>query len=213
VTAEAEVLRSRLRADGIDERALADDPLDEFRRWFALAAEAGCVQHDAMAVATVGPDGAPSVRNVLLRGLDERGLVFYTNHHSAKGVALAHEGRVEALFSWLELDRQVRVTGVARTVTAAESDAYFASRPRLAQLGAHASDQSQPLESREELEVRVEALSREYGEGPIPRPAHWGGFRITPIRWELWQGRDGRLHDRIRYEPGGARWTRVRLNP
>ncbi len=207
-------LRERLRSAGVTEADLAADPVDEFGRWFALARQAGCAQPEAMAVATVDPDGAPRVRNVLCRRVDADGLVFFSNSRSPKGRALAAEPRVEALFSWLELDRQVRVSGSARPVDDATSDAYFATRPRLSQLAAHASRQSEPLGSRAELEARVAELDERYAGGDVPRPGHWFGYRIAPVAWEFWQGRDGRLHDRFRYDPTDAGgWAITRLDP
>ncbi len=209
----AEELLARYRAEPFDERVVGDDPLAAFHRWLDDARREGCAQPNAMAVATVDPDGGPSVRNVLLRGLDERGLVFFTNERSRKGRALAHETRVEALFSWLELDRQVRVAGMVTRVTPAESDAYFASRDRLSQLGAHASRQSERLSDRTELEGRLADAERRYQGREVPRPPHWGGFRISPSAWELWQGRDGRLHDRLRFVRERREWHLERLAP
>lgn len=205
---------SRYRAAGFDPDGLLADPLDLFREWFATAHTESCAQPEAMALATVGPDGVPGVRNVLLRGLDHRGLVFYTNERSPKGRAIFANPDVEALFSWLELDRQVRVAGRASAIDPTESEAYFASRPRLSQIGAHVSRQSEPLTSRRELERRVADLERRYEGHDIPRPLHWGGFRLVPRTWEFWQGREGRLHDRYRYyqDPPGT-WKVERLHP
>lgn len=204
---------ARFRDEGHPEDLLADDPLATFREWFRVAAEEGCAQPEAMALATVDADGAPGVRNVLLRGLDERGLVFFTNERSAKGRSLLREPRCEALFSWLELDRQVRVAGRASPVPPAESDAYFAGRPRLSQLGAHASRQSEVLADRAELEARIAELDTRWAGREVPRPPHWGGFRLVPRSWEFWQGRTGRLHDRFRYVREQHRWRIERLFP
>jgi pyridoxamine 5'-phosphate oxidase len=192
---------------------VASDPLEQFRRWFV---EAGDVLEmpQAMALATATPAGAPSVRMVLLKGFDERGLVFYSHYTSRKGRELESNPQAALLFHWSALGRQVRVEGTVKRVPEAESDAYFATRPRGAQLGALASRQSQPLAARSELEERVGELERELGEAPVPRPPTWGGFVLAPAAWEFWQHRTSRLHDRFRYEPepsGG--WRISRLSP
>jgi pyridoxamine 5'-phosphate oxidase len=192
---------------------LASDPLEQFRHWFA---EAGDVLEmpQAMALATSTPGGSPSVRMVLLKGFDERGLVFYSHYTSRKGRELESNPQAALLFHWSALGRQVRVEGPVERVPAAESDAYFATRPRGAQLGALASHQSEPLGSRSELEERVGELERELGEAPVPRPPTWGGFLLAPLAWEFWQHRDNRLHDRFRYElEPSARWRISRLSP
>jgi pyridoxamine 5'-phosphate oxidase len=166
---------------------------------------------EAMALATAAPDGAPSVRMVLLKGYDERGLVFYSHYTSRKGRELAANPLAALLFHWAPLGRQIRVEGKVEPVPAGESDAYFATRPRDAQLGAHASRQSELLVSREHLELR---LAEAEFDGPVPRPATWGGFVLVPTAWEFWQHRASRLHDRFRYEldsPGG--WRIERLFP
>jgi pyridoxamine 5'-phosphate oxidase len=192
---------------------LASDPLEQFRRWFAEAAEAVDVP-EAMALATATPDGAPSVRMVLLKGFDERGLVFYSHHTSRKGRELQANPQAALLFHWSPLGRQVRVEGRVEHVSDGESDAYFATRPRGAQLGALVSQQSEPLGSRSELDERLAELACELGEEPVARPPTWGGFRLAPEAWEFWQHRASRLHDRFRYEcepPGG--WRIQRLFP
>ena len=194
-------------------RDLASDPLDQFRLWFAEAADA-LPAPEAMALATATPDAAPSVRMVLLKGADERGLVFYSHHTSRKGRELEANPQAALLFHWSPLGRQVRVEGRVEHVSADESDAYFATRPRDAQLGALASRQSEPLGSRAELEERVAEVERDLGEDPVTRPATWGGFLLVPAAWEFWQHRASRLHDRFRYElepPGG--WRIERLFP
>jgi pyridoxamine 5'-phosphate oxidase len=189
---------------------LASDPLEQFRAWFAEASAAVEVP-EAMALATAASSGAPSVRMVLLKRYDERGLVFYSHYTSRKGRELAANPLAALLFHWSPPGRQVRVEGRVEHVPAAESDAYFSTRPRDAQLGAHASRQSEPLVSREHLELR---LAEAEFEGPVPRPPTWGGYLLVPEAWEFWQHRASRLHDRFRYkrEPSGA-WLLDRLFP
>ncbi|HEY2182658.1 MAG TPA: pyridoxamine 5'-phosphate oxidase [Gaiellaceae bacterium] len=192
---------------------LVSDPLEQFRSWFAEAAEA-LPAPNAMALATATSEGAPSVRMVLLKGVDERGLVFFSHYTSRKGRELQGNPQAALLFHWSPLGRQVRVQGRVERLSADESDSYFATRPRDAQLGAIASRQSEPLGSRAELDERVAEVERELGEGPVPRPPTWGGFLLAPHAWEFWQHRASRLHDRFRYElerSGG--WRIERLFP
>jgi pyridoxamine 5'-phosphate oxidase len=192
---------------------LAADPLEQFRSWFAEAGAALEVP-EAMVLATATPGGAPSARMVLLKGFDERGLVFFSHHTSRKGRELEANPQAALLFHWSPLGRQVRVEGRVDQVSAEESDVYFATRPRDAQLGAVASRQSEPLGSRAELDERLAQLRNDLGEGPVPRPGTWGGFRLVPAAWEFWQHRSSRLHDRFRYrfEPSGD-WRVERLFP
>jgi len=192
---------------------LASDPLEQFRSWFAEAGAALEVP-EAMALATASLAGAPSARMVLLKGFDERGLVFFSHHTSRKGRELDANPQAALLFHWSPLGRQVRVEGSVSNIPEDESDAYFATRPRDAQLGAVASRQSEPLESRALLDERIVELTSELREDPVPRPPTWGGFRLVPAAWEFWQHRSSRLHDRFRYErESSGAWRVERLFP
>jgi pyridoxamine 5'-phosphate oxidase len=195
----------------LDETAVDPDPLRQFATWFDEAGHAGIRAPEAMAAATAALDGHPSVRMVLLKGFDERGFVFFTNYASRKGGELAENPRAALLFYWDPLGRQVRVEGTVDRVPEGESEAYFRSRPRGAQISGCASPQSQVIEGRASLEARVAAL--EAGGGDIPRPPHWGGFRVAPETYEFWQHRANRLHDRLRYRREGNRWVVERLAP
>lgn len=196
-------------AEGIDPDRLADDPIEQFRVWFADAADEP--QPDTMILATVDGAGFPQARAVLLRGIDT-GFVFYTNYHSAKAKAIDDHPHVAACFVWQGLHRQVRIQGDAAPVEDELSDEYWATRPRGAQLAASISPQSETVASREELEAAYEKLDATVGDD-VPRPPHWGGYRITPRTIEFWQGRRHRLHDRVRYTRRDGGWRRERLAP
>lgn len=192
---------------------LASDPFEQFRDWFAEASAALEVP-EGVALATATPEAAPSARMVLLKGFDERGLVFFSHYTSRKGRELEANPQAALLFHWSPLGRQVRVEGAVERVSEAESDAYFATRPRDAQVGALASRQSDPLASRAELYERLAELEDDLAGDAVPRPPTWGGFRLAPKAWEFWQHRENRMHDRFRYErdPSGA-WRIERLFP
>jgi pyridoxamine 5'-phosphate oxidase len=190
------------------------DPVKQFGVWLAQAADAGLHEPNAMVLATVDRDGKPSARTVLLKGLDERGLVFYTNQQSRKAEDLAANPACALVFPWHAMERQVRVEGTVTKLPSAEVDPYFASRPRGSQLGAWASQQSQPVESREELDLQYASYERQWPEGTeMATPYFWGGYRIRPDAFEFWQGRTGRLHDRLANRRTGDSWQLQRLQP
>jgi pyridoxamine 5'-phosphate oxidase len=189
------------------------DPITEFRAWFAVAVSAQIPTVNAMTLATVDNRGRPAARIVLLKEVDDRGFVFFTNYESRKARDLAAHPYAALVMFWEPLHRQVRVEGTIEKITAEESDAYFASRPRESQLGAIASPQSQPIATRSVLEDRVAQLAQDLGEREPARPATWGGYRVLPDRIELWQGQPSRLHDRVRYQRTADGWIRDRLAP
>lgn len=205
-------MREEYAASGLDEAGAGDDPLVLFERWLSEVVAAGVHEPNAMALATATDDGRPSVRLVLLKGADERGFVFFTNTESRKGAELAVNPYAALALTWHAVQRQVRVDGSVHRLTAAEDDAYFASRPRGSQLGAAASPQSQVVPARGWLDDRYAELEQTY-PGEVPRPASWGGYRVVPERIEFWQGRRGRLHDRLLYTREEGRWRRERLAP
>jgi pyridoxamine 5'-phosphate oxidase len=205
--------RREYEGQDLDPAGVAPDPIEQFRIWLHAAREAGIFEPEAMTVSTVGDDGMPSSRYVLLRGLDERGFSFFTNYDSAKGRALAERPYAALTFGWLPLHRAVRVEGGVERLAPEESDAYFASRPRGAQLSAWASPQSTVIGGRDELDRAMAEAEERFAGGPVPRPPHWGGFLVRPARIELWQGRLNRLHDRLRYVRAGDGWRIERLAP
>lgn len=201
-------------AESLDESAVADDPVVQFEAWLAEAAERGVYEPNAMVVGTIGADGVPSSRTVLLRAVDAAGFVFYTDRSSRKGRAFAAHPVAALLFPWYPLHRQVIVTGEVSEVDDAESDAYWASRPHGSRLAGTASHQSEPIPSRAALDERVQALAAQYPEGAdVPRPDRWGGYRVRPTRIEFWQGRTSRLHDRIVFTRTAEDWQVQRLQP
>ena len=205
-------LRTDYKLASLDEGDVSASPFTQFDKWFGEAMSAELPEPNAMTLATCDASGRPSARVVLIKGVDERGLVFFTNYQSRKGQDLAVNNRAALLFFWPELERQIRIEGRVETVSAADSDAYYQSRPVLSRIGAWASPQSQILDSRTALEARFAAFSAEHGDNP-PRPAHWGGYRVVPSFFEFWQGRRSRLHDRICYRLVDGKWKLERLAP
>ena len=209
-----ESLRSNYALSGLNETDLLDTPFQQFQRWLEQAIAAKLPEPNAMTLATLSTEGKPIARMVLLKGLDEKGFVFYTNYDSAKGKQLTETDSAALVFWWAGLERQVRVEGTVEKVSSEESDAYFQSRPKASQLGAWASPQSQVIENRDILEKRLAQLEEKYATEKVPRPSHWGGFRVIPTAIEFWQGRPSRLHDRIRYElDEKGDWFYQRLAP
>ena len=196
------------------EQDVSPDPIVQFQRWFDQALQAQVPEPNAMTLATVAADGKPSARVVLLKDCDPQGFVFYTNFQSRKGRELQQNSWASLVFWWAELERQVRIEGAVQPVSEDEANTYFASRPRGSQLGAWVSQQSQVIPNRTLLETKLQALEIEYGDRVIPRPAHWGGFRLRPVSIEFWQGRPNRLHDRLRYQLNPEQnWIIERLSP
>ena len=198
----------------LDETTVDRDPIKQFRRWFDYAIASGSRLPESMTLATATAEGKPAARVVLLKQVDEAGFVFYTNYRSAKAKELDENPQAALVFYWVGLDRQVRVEGKVERVSSAESEEYFKTRPRESQLGALASPQSEVIEGREVLEEHLRALAEEYRDREVPRPAHWGGYRLKPERIEFWENRPGRLHDRLVYDlQADGSWTIKRLAP
>ena len=206
-------IRREYLGEPLSEAHSDPDPMRQFSLWFEQVRD---IEADptSMALATATPGGRPSVRTVLLKAIDDRGFVFYTNYQSRKAREMEATGRASLLFYWGSLERQVRIDGAVERVSPAESDAYFATRPPDSRLSVYASRQSETIESRDALEEVFERVKRTYGDGPVPRPDWWGGYRVVPDEFEFWQGRVSRLHDRLRYvKLDGGAWRRERLAP
>ena len=214
--ADADQIRSRriqYETEGLDLADIDADPVTQWHRWYDQAVEAGLVEPEAMTVATVDAEGRPDARIVLVRGVDESGLVFFTNYASAKGTQLETTAVASAVFGWLGLHRQVRVRGHVERLDAEASTEYFASRPRGSRIGAWASPQSSVIADRDELDRRVAEVEARFPGDDVPRPDFWGGWLIRPFEWEFWQGRPSRLHDRLRFSGRPGDWTIERLAP
>jgi pyridoxamine 5'-phosphate oxidase len=211
---EISSLRESYRRGGLTEKEADGDPFRQFGLWFQDAMDAGLREPNAMTLATADLTGAPSARVVLLKSFDAQGFVFFTNYGSRKGRELASNPACSLVFFWNELERQVRVVGQAEKILEAESEAYFQSRPRESQLGAWVSEQSAEISGREELTARLAELEQRFAQvDPLPKPEHWGGYLVRPVAIEFWQGRVGRLHDRLLYRQQVSGWSRVRLAP
>jgi pyridoxamine 5'-phosphate oxidase len=206
-------LRRDYALSSLSESDVDPDPIRQFERWFADAASAQVLEPNAMTLATATRDGVPSARIVLLKGVDANGFVFFTDYRSRKGAELTENPLAALTFLWKEIERQVRISGSVSRVSAAESEAYYRTRPLGSRLGAWASHQSAVIESRGELEDRLARATAQFADGDIPLPPHWGGFRVLPDDVEFWQGRQNRLHDRLRYSRTESGWTIARLSP
>lgn len=206
-------LRNDYSKSELTERSVSADPFEQFAKWMDETLSSNLPEPTAMILSTVSPEGRPSSRVVLLKGFDTSGFVFFTNYKSRKGRELAHNPNAALHFFWPDLERQVNVSGIASMVSAEESDEYFQTRPFASRVGAWASKQSEPIASRMVLIKRVARLVVKYASGNVPRPPHWGGYRLVPDRFEFWQGRESRLHDRICYELVDGSWNLSRLSP
>ena len=207
-------LRQNYTLTGLAETDVSSHPIDQFQQWFEQALEADIIEPNAMTIATATPEGIPTARIVLLKGVSQQGFVFYTNYESQKGQQLIANPYAALVFLWDKLERQVRIEGKVVKLERAESEAYFHSRPKASQLGAWASEQSRVIPDRQVLEQKLADLKTQYQEASVPIPEHWGGFRVVPSRLEFWQGRPSRLHDRLVYNlQSDASWQIERLAP
>jgi pyridoxamine 5'-phosphate oxidase len=207
-------LRKEFSSKSLLETDIALNPIDQFQKWWEEAVSSEIDEANAMTLATASSDGIPSARIVLLKGFDKNGFVFFTNYKSYKAMHLEENPKACLVFFWKELERQVRITGLVKRASEKESDEYFHSRPIGSQIGAWASDQSQVIENREWLQERVEKFTEEFKHKELKRPPHWGGYVVTPVIIEFWQGRPSRLHDRIQYTlEGNGNWKMERLSP
>lgn len=206
-------IRSDYTLKRFDEKDVQKDPFWQFSLWFDEALRAQVIEPNAMTLGTINSNGFPSTRIVLLKGIEEGGFVFFTNYHSHKGKQLLHNGKASLLFFWPELQRQVRIEGLIHKISEEKSDSYFKTRPRGSQIGAHVSNQSEAIPDRAVLENKVKELEHVYKNQDIPRPLHWGGYCLIPHRFEFWQGRASRLHDRFEFEFKDGNWSISRLSP
>ncbi|MCH8556409.1 MAG: pyridoxamine 5'-phosphate oxidase [Balneolia bacterium] len=212
-TKEIAGLRKNYTLETLDRTDVDSNPVQQFKYWFEQAVKSEIPEPNAMVLATASSSGQPRARVVLLKGVDERGFLFYTNYGSNKGKELGENPKASLCFNWLELERQVRIDGRVEKLPASESDAYFNSRPFESRIGALASHQSAVVGDRQQLETTYEQLLKEYEGKDVPRPESWGGYLVIPELIEFWQGRPGRLHDRIEYKLEGQQWTIRRLSP
>ena len=212
-TFDLAALRKDYALSSLSEADVDPDPIRQFDRWFADALTAQVLEPNAMTLATATRDGVPSARIVLLKGVDARGFVFFTDYRSRKGAELSENPLAALTFLWKEIERQVRIAGAVSRVSSAESESYYRSRPLGSRLGAWASHQSAVIPSRADLEQRLHEVTERFAAGDVPLPAHWGGFRVVPDEIEFWQGRTNRLHDRLRYRRDESRWALERLSP
>jgi pyridoxamine 5'-phosphate oxidase len=206
-------LRAEYRKAALNRDTLQEDPMDQFKQWFHEAREARVKEPNAMVLATVDPEGQPWTRTVLIKKLDDRGLIFFTNFESRKAAQIASNARVSVLFLWLDLERQVSINGSAEKISTGEAMAYFVTRPIGSRLGAWSSKQSSVIRSRSLLEAKLSEMRRKFADGQVPLPSFWGGYRIVPQSYEFWQGRRSRLHDRFLYAREEDGWRIDRLQP
>ena len=206
-------LRKQYSDAGLSQSSVCKDPLEQFGLWFEQAVSSGIAEPDGFCLSTVSADFSPTQRTVLMKCYDHAGLVFYTNHHSRKGKQIAQNNKVSALFPWYELHRQINIEGTVNRVSDQLSREYFNSRARGSQISAYASHQSKTIAARQMLEQQQQEIEQKFGDGQIPLPEFWGGYRIKPYRFEFWQGRAHRLHDRILYTKQDSQWEITRLSP